>query len=233
MKIHFPWSDDDQLNPLLFEEEEEEEEVDEDEDDDEGDGKEGNEDDDEGDEEEDGKDGDEDEDEDDDEGDDDEEELDPEKYEVKTRGVSKKEDEDDDEGDDDLDEETRKKIDKRVDKRLSPYEQKIQRQNDEIEVNTFIIDNPEFKRYKKVALKHLEDPAYRNIPVENIMAMVAHKDLLKLGAEKERAAQKKAKQTKNGGRTTRKQPKGKVDWSTASQEEVERKIQEVKQQRRD
>jgi len=69
--------------------------------------------------------------------------------------------------------------------------------------------------------------AYSNIPAQNIMAIVASKDQQKIGAQKERKAIKKAKDTQGGGATFRKPKSGEKDWSKASSEEVDAKKAEI------
>jgi hypothetical protein len=169
-------------------------------------------------------------------GDDDEEEGEEEEEEDQEPEVRNKEEEKDDgkgdEDEDDLDPDDKKTINKIIDKKLSPLQQKIQRQNDEIDVNSYIVDNPEYAKYKPTMLKYLAHPAYKNIPVKNIASIVAGNDLQKLGAKKEREAAKKAKATRSKESSGRKAGGGKVDWLKASDKEYEKKLQEVRGMRR-
>jgi len=161
--------------------------------------------------------------------DEEDDDINPDDYDPEVRKEAKK-DEDEDE-DDDLDPDDKKTISKVIDKRLSPVEQQIQRQNDEIEINNYLVENPEMSKYKPVMLKYLQHPAYSNIPVKNIAAMVASKDMQKLGAKKEREASRKANETRQrGSQANNSKP---VDWLTAPKKDFEAELQRVKTQPRD
>ena len=86
-------------------------------------------------------------------------------------------------------------IKKVVEKRIKPVADILQRVKDEQEVDAFLRVKPELSKYRDVIIKYVQHPAYANIPVYNIAAMVTAKDLQALGAEKEREAAKKAKDT--------------------------------------
>lgn len=116
-------------------------------------------------------------------------------------------------------------INKVVDKRLEPLNQQIRKQQDEIEVNDFILKNPEYTSYKSTILKYISHEAYKNIPVKNIAAMVSAKDQQRIGAEKERAAFKKAQSTKEMGNTAKSNTN--IDWRNASKEDFEKKKREI------
>ena len=112
-------------------------------------------------------------------------------------------------------------IKKVVEKRIKPVADILQRVKDEQEVDAFLRVKPELSKYRDVIIKYVQHPAYANIPVYNIAAMVTAKDLQALGAEKEREAAKKAKDTGGDGGTQRKATSGKTDWAKASKEEFE------------
>ena len=146
------------------------------------------------------------------------EDLEPE---VRKKDVEKEENKGDDEVE--IDPEDEKSIGKVVDKKLKPVNdtlKEIARMKDEREVDSYIQDNPDFKKYRGSILKHISHPAYSNIPVANIAAMVASRDLMKIGAKKEREAAAKAKETQNNTTTVRKST-GPVDWSKVSKAEFE------------
>jgi hypothetical protein len=124
--------------------------------------------------------------------------------------------------DDDVDPDDEKTIGKVVDKKLKAVSEQlkeVQHLRDEAEVTAFIQVKPEFGKYRGAMLKYLAHPSYKNIPVHSIAVIVAAKDLEKIGAEKEREAQRKAADTKDKGSTAR-QPLGKVDWNNATRETV-------------
>lgn len=175
----------------------------------------------------DGDKGEEDKDQEDEENEEEEKPIDPEKITITTRR-SEEEGEDGDDEDDGIDPDDKKTIGKIVDKRVGKLDKRIQDQQDEIDVNTFVLEKPEMSKYKPVILKYMKHPAYSNIPVKNIASMVASEDLQKLGAKKERIAQKNADDTKDGGRQKRSKDMGKTDWMTAPKEAFEKKIAQVK-----
>lgn len=128
---------------------------------------------------------------------------------------------DDDGEDGDIDPDDEKTISKVVDK-------KLRQQQDQAELNAFIVENPEFSKYKTAIETYMKHPTYNNIPVANIAAIVAHKDLMKLGAQKEREAQKRASDTKNNvNNSSRADTKKGTDWGSASPEAVAQKRAEV------
>lgn len=128
---------------------------------------------------------------------------------------------------DELDPDDRVVIEKEVEKRVGPLEKKLQEQTDTVEVNAFIADNPDFAKYKAAMIKYISHSAYSNIPVANIARIVAGKDLMKMGAKQEREAQKKAADSKSAGSNVRPSKGGVVDWTKASDEEVEAETAKV------
>jgi len=162
----------------------------------------------------------------------DEEDLDPQKVEIQIREPQKEGvggGEEDDEGEE-IDPEDKKNIGKVVDEKLTDFRKSqsdVQVIKDKQEVNDYVNDNPEFKKYRGVMLKYMSHPAYRNIPASNIAKIVAGNDLQKLGAQKERQAAAKVKKTHDSGNTTRKPSGGETDWGSASKEAFEKKKNEV------
>lgn len=122
------------------------------------------------------------------------------------------------EEEDDVDEEDSKRISKIVDKQVGSKMTEIE---NKMEVQAFVAVKPEFAKYQGVILKYMNHPDYANIPVHNIAAIVALRDLIKIGAAKEREAQKKVNETKSPGQTVRKPTGGQKDWHTAPKEEFE------------
>ena len=116
--------------------------------------------------------------------------------------------------------EDEKAIGRVVAKQLDPVTKRITEQANQIEATNYTTEHPEFSKYREVIIKHMNHSAYKNIPVDRIAKMVAGDDLMKIGAQKERDAQKKALETKAGGNTVRTTPVGK-DWHSATKEEFE------------
>lgn len=154
-----------------------------------------------------------------------EEEIDLEKLEPEVRGKKDDDTPKSPESDDDIeiDPEDEKRLNKILDKRLGGMAEKLSRVEkleNEAEVNGFIAAKPEFAKFKPAILKYMEHPAYKNIPAHNIAKIVAGDNLMKLGAQKEREAQKKAKETEGNGTTVRKTTTP-VDWTSASKDDYE------------
>jgi hypothetical protein len=157
----------------------------------------------------------------------DEEPVKPEVIEPETRTTAQiKEDKKvkTEEDEEEIDPDDEKTIGKVVERRMKPVTEaleQLQKVKDEQEVDSFIRSKPEYGKYRDVMIKYVQHPAYANIPVHNIAAIVAARDLQKLGAEKEREASKKAQDTKGNAQPIHKVPGGKPDWSKASKEDFE------------
>ena len=122
------------------------------------------------------------------------------------------------EEDEEIDPDDQRRISKVVSKEVGS---KVQELDNKMEVYQFVTSKPEFAKYQNQILRYMAHPAYANIPVHNIAAIVASKDLMKMGAAKERETQEKVNQTKNPGSSVRKPSGGTPDWKTASKEDFE------------
>jgi len=125
----------------------------------------------------------------------------------------------DDPVDEEIESDDERIISKVVDRRLR--EAGVGDVRDQVEVDSFIRDNPDYNKYRKTMLKYMSNPSYSNIPAHNIAAIVASKDQQMLGAAKERAATLKVNETKDGGNTIRKVDGGGVDWGKVSPDDFE------------
>ena len=146
-----------------------------------------------------------------------EEDIDVEKITPEVR-KERKEKAQSEEDDDEIDPDDQKMISKVVDEKVGGVVRDLE---NKIEVSNFLRSKPEFVKYEQVMLKYMSHPDYANIPVHNIAAIVASKDMMKLGAAKEREAQKKVNESKNPGNQVRKVEPDTKDWSTASKEDFE------------
>lgn len=146
-----------------------------------------------------------------------EKDLNPDEIEIETRKTRTNDESDDD--DEDLDPEDAKKIEKIVAKRLR--EEGVTGTKDQIEVDSFLRSKPEFSKYRAVALKYMEHPDYKNIPVHNIMAIVSAKDMQAIGAQKERQASARAKDTQSNKGTAVRQSSKTFDWKNAPRADFE------------
>lgn len=145
-----------------------------------------------------------------------EEEIDVEKYNPEVRKEKKEKDLPVD--DDEIDPDDQKRISKVVDEKIGSTVRELE---NKIEVSNFLRSKPEFVKYEQVMLKYMSHPDYANIPVHNIAAIVSSKDMMKIGAAKERAAQKTVEETKNPGTAVRKVEADVKDWYNASKEDFE------------
>ncbi len=143
-------------------------------------------------------------------------EFDDSKIEPEVRG-SKKE-ESDDEDDDDSDPDDKARIERIVEKRVGS---KLTEMENKMEVSAFVNAKPEYSKYQGAILRYMNHPAYAKIPVHNIAAIVASKDMMKLGAAKEREAQKKVSETKSVGETVRKPNGENTNWHNAPKSDFE------------
>jgi len=140
----------------------------------------------------------------------------------------KKEEKKPDEGVDDLFGDDTKKTEQVLEEKLQPIQEQMQETRDIADVDGYIRSNPDYGKYRESMLTYLKHPAYRNIPVQHVATIVASKDLQKLGAQKERAAQQNANASATGGgNTARPQTSQPKDWRTASKEEFDAKTNEV------
>jgi len=110
---------------------------------------------------------------------------------------------DDDKADndgDDVDADDEEVISKVIDKRLAPVLEKIVGSEDKEESTKFFTENPEFKPYEAKIAKWWQDPSRRHLPISTVaLEAVGYKNLIKIGAQKQKEADEKAAQTKTKG----------------------------------
>ena len=123
-------------------------------------------------------------------------------------------------------------ISKVIQKKLSPVIEplldKAINAEDETEIASFLKDNPDFEPYKDKVRKYIVHPSRRHLPVEALFFEVAGKDLLKLGADRQRKADEEANNNSTGGDTSR-NIGSKSAWDMTP-EEFEAKKEEIKRQ---
>jgi len=109
----------------------------------------------------------------------------------------------DDDGADDEDEiapDDEEVISKVIDKRLAPVLEKIVGSEDKEEATKFFNENPEFKPYEAKIAKWWQDPSRRHLPIATVaLEAVGYKNLIRIGAQKQKEADEKAAQTKTKG----------------------------------
>lgn len=106
-------------------------------------------------------------------------------------------------------------------------EQNLQAQDDK-EITAFVKANPEFAKYEEKARKWIAHPSRRHLPVETVFFEVAGKDLLKIGAERQKEADKKAKNSQTGGGSNRGGDPGKKSVLDMTDEEFANEQERVR-----
>ena len=135
--------------------------------------------------------------------------------------------EEDQSSDEELVAEDREAINKVTNEKIQPLAERLEYMETVSDIDSFIGSKPEYVKYRNSMVKYATHSAYSNIPIHNIAAIVASKDLERLGAEKERNIQKEVSETQGFGKTIREEPGSQNDWSKATKEDIERKRQEV------
>jgi hypothetical protein len=119
-------------------------------------------------------------------------------------------------------------ITKVVSKQFAPIIDKTLAADDNEEVSAFVKANPDFAPFEAKVRRFMQHPSRRQLPVDSLFYEVAGPTLLKLGAERERAANAKAKDTQTGGGSNRAGEGVKSDFDlskdefTAKQERIRR-----------
>lgn len=86
---------------------------------------------------------------------------------------------------------------------IAPLAEKLIAEEDNNEINEFLSKNPDFKPFEAKARKFIAHPSRRHLPVETIFYEVAGPSLIKLGAERQKAADEKAQKAGVGGGSDR------------------------------
>lgn len=132
---------------------------------------------------------------------------------AKLQGGGKKSGSDAGEGDtedDDISPEDAALVDRVLDKRLKPLEQKLEQDEDNNALNQFFADakNAHFKPYEAKIRKWAVHPTRKNLPIRAVALEIAGDDLMKIGAQRGKEADTKAKKDQAGGGNARQEPKG-------------------------
>lgn len=127
------------------------------------------------------------------------------------------------EGDED---EITKKVKDVLGEALNPLFAQQDKEALQTEVNDFIATNPEFKPYSDKVMKWSQDPAWEQVPIEQIFYAAAGKELLQIGAQRRAAADEKARQGRTGGGSSA--PDSQKSWSDVPLEDVGKEIERIK-----
>ena len=103
---------------------------------------------------------------------------------------------------------------------MRPIVEKHLATEDAKEVDAFLKDHPDFEPYRAKVERWMKHDSRRNLPVSSIFFEVAGEHLMRIGAERARKADQKAKESQAGGGSNR-DAVSPVDWSKASREEFE------------
>lgn len=105
------------------------------------------------------------------------------------------------EEDDEVSPDDEKVVEKVIEKKYGDYFREMDEEKEAAEINGFIAQNPEFKPYETKIRKFASHPSRRHIPISSIAYEVAGPDLMRLGAERAKKADEKAKEAslKAGG----------------------------------
>ena len=105
------------------------------------------------------------------------------------------------EGDEEVSPDDEKVVEKVIEKKYGDYFREMDEEKEAAEINGFIAQNPEFKPYETKIRKFASHPSRRHIPINAIAYEVAGPDLMRLGAERAKKADEKAKEAslKAGG----------------------------------
>lgn len=137
---------------------------------------------------------------------------------------------DDDDGDDaDDDKDPRSIAQKEVAKALKPFAERLEQEEVETEIATFIQENPDFKPFAKKVEKWSKNEAWRGVPIDRIFYAAAGKDLLRIGAERRKEADKGARKGRTGGGSSGGDGEGARSWDNAPLEDVGKEIERIKQ----
>lgn len=138
-------------------------------------------------------------------------------------------DDDDDGGDDDISAEDEALVEKVINKKYGHVFNKVQEQEDSRELGDFLKENPEFEPYKAKIQKFWSHPSRNHLPVSSVAFEVAGKDLLKIGAQRQKKADDEAKgNNANGGGSGRSNGGGKKGAWDMSAEEFSQEVERVK-----
>jgi hypothetical protein len=110
---------------------------------------------------------------------------------------------------------------------LTPVLEKHVQAEDDAEVQAFLAENPDFKPYEAQARRFMSHPSRRSLPIKSIFYEVAGDDLMRIGAERARKADEKARETQAGGGSARGEDTPTDVWSL-SPEEFAKKREEIR-----
>lgn len=115
---------------------------------------------------------------------------------------------------------------------MKPIVDKFLESEDKQEIKDFVAENPEFEEFAPRVEKMMKHESRRNIPINELFFAAAGKDLMKIGAQRAKEADKKARDTQAGGSGPSREGMKPKDWHSASKEELEAEKMRVREQSR-
>lgn len=137
-------------------------------------------------------------------------------------------DDDDSDEDDDVDPADKEVIDRQVKKQLKPVLDHFTAQADKQEAETYFAANPDFKPYEAKIMKWWNDPTRRHLPINTVaLEAIGVKNLIRIGAQRQKAADDKARKTSTGGGSSTRDAGGSKPVAEMSNAEFEAERQRV------
>ena len=121
-------------------------------------------------------------------------------------------------------------IDSKIEEKVSRIEKS---QSSEMLLQDFLAQYPDYKPYSSKIRKHMNHPAYENVPIGFIADGIVGQDLQAMGAKKSKEAEEEAEETKGGGSSRRATPGKKIDVWKMSKKEFQQYQNEVLQSKRE
>lgn len=143
-------------------------------------------------------------------------------------GDDSKGDDVDDEDEDGLSPEDRAAFDKRIEKKLKPFQERAAEQEVEASIATFVKDNPDFAPFAAKAKRFAMHPSRQSVPIKSIFYEVAGDKLMRIGAQRAKQADDKAKKTKTGGGSTGGDQQGDKSYKDMPLKDFEKELEAVK-----
>lgn len=141
---------------------------------------------------------------------------------------TKGDDDVDDEDDDGLSPEDAAAFDKRIEKHLKPYKEQAAEQEVDGAIATFLKDNPDFTPFAAKAKRFAMHPSRQSVPIKSIFYEVAGDKLMRIGAQRAKAADDKAKKTKTGGGSASVDQQGSKSYKDMPLKDFEKELEAVK-----
>lgn len=136
----------------------------------------------------------------------------------------------DEDDDSDLTPDQASAVDRRIAKAMQPFQQKVDQQEVEAEIASFLKDNPDFKPFANKVKRFAMHPSRAQLPVKSIFYEVAGDKLMRIGAQRKGAADQKARKTRTGGGNADTDGKGNKSYKDMPLDDFGKELEAVKVQ---